>query len=186
MTTHPRSARLTANAFIEWALEQPGGRYELSGGEVVAMAPERLGHTRVKTEALIALRASIAASGLGCEAIADGVSVRIDDLTVYEPDALVRCGPKAPSDLIEVDDPVVVVEVVSLSSRGVDTGAKLADYFRLATVRHYLIVQTETKAVIHHFRTDSGAIETHILREGTLRLDPPGLEVAIADVFATL
>jgi hypothetical protein len=40
--------------------------------------------------------------------------------------------------------------------------------------------------IIHHFRTDSGAIETRILHEGRLRLDPPGLEVVIADILATL
>ena len=48
VTTHPRQSRLTADAFIAWAGKQPRGRYELVGGEVVAMAPERAGHTRVK------------------------------------------------------------------------------------------------------------------------------------------
>lgn len=186
MTTQPRHSRLTADAFMAWAAEQPAGRFELSGGEIVAMAPERLGHTRVKSEALIALRAAIAARGLDCEAIGDGISVRIDDRTVYEPDALVRCGPKAPSDVVALDDPVVLVEVVSPSSRGVDTGVKLADYFRLPTVLHYLIVQTEARAVIHHARDDAGAITTRILHDGALTLDPPGLEVGIAAFFASL
>lgn len=186
MTTQPRQARLTAAAFIEWAAAQPKGRFELSGGAVVAMSPERLGHTRVKTDTLIALRGAVAAKGLGCEAVGDGISVRVDDLTVYEPDALVRCGPKAPSDVLEIDDPVVVVEVVSPLSRGVDTGVKLADYFRLPTVRHYLIIQTDSRAVIHHRREDVGVIETRILHEGALVLDPPGIEIAISDLFATL
>lgn len=186
MTTQPRYQGFTTDAFIEWTAAQPEGRFELSGGEIVAMAPERLGHTRVKSELLIALRDAIAAKGLGCEAIADGISVRIDDRTVYEPDALLRCGPKAPSDAVAIDDPVVVVEVVSPSSRGVDTGVKLADYFRLPSLRHYLVVQTEARAVIHYRRDDAGVIETRILHDGTLVLDPPGLEVAISEVFATL
>jgi Uma2 family endonuclease len=186
MTTQPRPSPLTADAFIEWAAEQPRGRFELARGEIVAMAPERLGHTRVKYEAMIALRNAIAERGLGCEAIGDGVSVRIDDQTVYEPDALVRCGPKAPGEAMQVDDPVVVVEVVSPSSRGVDTGVKLADYLRLPTVRHYLIVQTEARAVIHHRRDDAGAIGTRILTGGALALDPPGLEIEVAGLFATL
>ena len=182
MTQQP--ARLTADAFMEWAAAQEG-RFELSGGEIVAMAPERIAHTRLKAEVWAALKSAIAARGLGCEALADGVSVRIDDRTVYEPDALVRCGPKAPGEAVEVDDPVIVVEVVSPSSRGVDTGLKLADYFRLPAVRHYLIVQTEARAVIHHRRDDTG-IATRNLREGALALDPPGLEIGIAELFASL
>lgn len=186
MTTRPRPARLAADAFIEWAAAQPQGRFELSGGEIVAMAPERLSHARLKYEVMIALRNGIAARGLACEAIGDGVSLRIDDRTVYEPDALVRCGPRASGEALEVDNPVIVVEVVSPSSRGVDTGVKLADYFRLPTVRHYLIVQTEARAAIHHRRDDSGAIGTRIVHDGALPLDPPGLEIEIADLFASL
>jgi Uma2 family endonuclease len=183
--TEQARPRLTADAFMEWAAAQPQGRFELSGGEIVAMAPERIVHTRAKAEAWAALKSAIAAKGLGCEAIADGVSVRIDDRTVYEPDALVRCGPRAPGEAMAIDDPLIVVEVVSPSSRGVDTGVKLADYFRLPTLRHYLIVQTEARAVIHHRRDDTG-IETRILHEGALALDPPGLEIGIAALFAAL
>lgn len=186
MTTQPKHTTLTADAFMEWAAEQSAGRFELAAGEIVAMARERLGHTRVKTEVLIALRSAIAAKALGCEAIGDGFSVRIDDLSVYEPDALVRCGPKAANDILAIHDPVIVVEVVSPSSRGVDTGVKLTEYFRLPSVRHYLIVQTEARAVIHHFRDGTGAIGIRILHDGPLMLDPPGLELSITDVFASL
>jgi Uma2 family endonuclease len=185
MTTHPRQTPLTADAFVEWAAAQPQGRFELAGGEIVAMAPERIAHTRVKYEVVFALRNAIAARGLGCEAIGDGVSLRIDDRTVYEPDALVRCGPTAPGEAMQVDDPVIVVEVVSASTRGVDTGVKLADYFRLPTVRHYLVVQTEARTVAHHRRGEAGLFATRILHEGSLVLDPPGIEVAIADLFGS-
>ena len=96
----------------------------------------------------------------------DGMAVRIDDRTVYEPDALVRCGPPLPGDAIEVNDPVIVVEVVSPSSRGVDRGVKLASYFSLPSVRHYLIVDTDKRVVIHHRRGDEGRIEVRILHDG--------------------
>lgn len=186
MATRPGQARLTVEAFMEWAADQPRGRYELSGGEIVAMAPERLAHTRLKYEVMIALRTAIADRSLGCEAIGDGISVRIDDHTLYEPDALVRCGPRASGETIDLDDPVIVVEVVSPSSRGIDTGVKLADYFRLPSVRHYLIVQIEARAVIHHRRDGGSAIETRVVHDGTLTLDPPGLEIAVPALFATL
>jgi len=186
MTTQPKPTRFTAAAFIAWATEQPRGRFELSGGEIVAMAPERAAHTRTKLDAAIALRSAIAAGGLGCEALIDGMSVRIDEATVYEPDALVRCGPRTPDDAVEVSDPLIVVEVVSPSSRGIDTGAKLVGYFRLPSVRHYLVLDTEARVVIHHRRDDAGGIATTLLHDGSLNLDPPGLVVGIRDMFATL
>lgn len=187
MTRHTRQALLTADAFVDWAMNQPNGRFELLRGEVVAMSPERVGHARVKKEVLKALDTALAAVGSRCEAFGDGMAVRIDDTTVYEPDASVRCGPRLPNDDVLFDDPMIVVEVVSPSSTSIDAGSKLADYFRLASVRHYLLVHSEGRRVIHHRRDAIGEIITRVVLEGeVLALDPPGVELAVADFFATL
>ena len=182
----PRRLNLTADEFIAWAMEQPSGRYELSNGVVVAMAPERVSHNQAKLNAVIALRTALRARSLPCSAMTDGLTLRIDADTVYEPDAMVRCGPPLPGDATEVSDPVIVVEVVSPSSRGIDRAAKLVRYFTLPSVRHYLIVDIEGRVVLHHRREESGEIGTRFLTEGALALDPPGIEIAVADIFEGL
>jgi Uma2 family endonuclease len=105
------------------------------------------------------------------------MTVRVDADTVYEPDALVRCGPPIDDNATEIPDPIVVVEVVSPSSRKRDSGTKLEDYFRIPSVRHYLIVKSENKAIFHHQRAEAGTITTHIIRDGVIQLDPPGVTV---------
>lgn len=176
--SEPIPARMTADEFIAWAMQQPEGqRYELVAGEVVGMAPERAGHARGKGRIFEALSQAIRASGLPCEAFPDGMSVRTDATTVYEPDALVRCGPPLDEDAIEVPDPLIIVEVVSPSSVKRDSGSKLEGYFRLPSVRHYLVVTLRNGAVVHHHRDDAGTITTRIIRDGTIRLDPPGIEL---------
>jgi Uma2 family endonuclease len=183
MMEQPRQTEFTADEFIAWALEQPTGRFELDNGVVVAMAPERANHAVAKLNAVIALHNAIGARGHPCQALPDGMSIRVNDRTVYEPDALVRCGPPLAGDAIEVVDPIIVVEVVSPSSRGVDRGAKLASYFSLPSVRHYLIVDTDKQVVIHHRRDEKGEIGVRIVHEGLLTLDPPGLAIEVRDVF---
>ena len=182
----PRQTEFTADEFIAWALEQPAGRFELDNGTVVAMAPERASHATTKGNAFMALRNAISGRGLACQAFPDGMSVRIDDRTVYEPDALVRCGPPLPGEAIEANDPVILVEVVSPSSRGVDRGAKLAGYFLLPSLRHYLIVDTEKRVVIHNHRGEEGRIEVRVLHDGSLTLDPPGLDIEVQEFFLGL
>jgi Uma2 family endonuclease len=179
----PRRTEFTADEFMAWALEQATGRFELDNGAVIAMAPERVDHTRAKRNATITLHNAIAARGLSCEVLPDGASVRMNERTVYEPDALVRCGPLAPGGAMEVDNPVIVVEVVSPSSRGIDAGAKLAAYFSLPGVRHYLIVDTDKRVVIHHRRDGEGDIRVQIMGDGQLSLDPPGLSINVRDLF---
>ena len=180
----PLRKPMTSDEFLLWAMEQPEGeRYELVGGEVVSMSPERLVHAEVKALVWLALKMALAQRGRPCVAYPDGVSVQVDASTTYQPDALVRCGDPLPGDTITLSDPLIVVEVVSPSSGARDTGAKLEDYFRLPSVRHYLIVRTDSRSVIHHERREDGAIVTRMLREGMLALDPPGIEVALASFF---
>lgn len=84
-----KQLRFTADEFIAWAMEQPTGRYELSNGRIVGMAPE-------------------------------------------------------------------------------------------------CVSQTDRRAIVHHRHGEAGEIASRILREGTLALDPPGIELSVADVFASL
>jgi Uma2 family endonuclease len=175
---------MTSDEFIAWAMEQPQ-RHELVRGEVLAMAPERLAHARVKGLIFRALGDAIRAAGLGCEALPDGMSVRVDDATVYEPDAVVRCGGDLQDDQVEIPNPLIVVEVLYPSTRAHDTSTRLADYFRLPTVRHYLIVDPGGRTVIHHRREKAERIEARVLRGGvgTLDLNPPGIAVLVEGFF---
>jgi Uma2 family endonuclease len=177
--------RLTAEEFLDWAAAQPQGRFELVGGEIVAMAPERSVHGRAKLDTTVALRTALAKAGLECEAIIDSVGVRVDEATVYVPDAFVRCGRRLPDDEMVVSDPVIVVEVVSPSSHAIDSGAKLIGYFRLPSVQHYLVVDAGARAVTHYRRDPTGGVAVRILDQGTLELDPPGFAVKVADFFAS-
>ncbi len=141
------------------------------------MAPQWVAHARTKFLVARRLAEAVEAAHLACEVLGDGMSVQVDADTIYAPDALVRCGSPLDHNGTRVLDPVILVEVVSPSSRARDSGGKLEDYFRIPSVRHYLIVKTETKAVIHHKRDAAGAIATRIIRDGTIRLDPPGIEL---------
>ena len=78
---------------------------------------------------------------------------------------------------------MVVVEVTSPGTLSVDTGFKLTDYFRVPSIRHYLIVVTERRMVVHHARRDDGAIDTRMAASGRVALDPPGITISVEDFF---
>lgn len=176
---------LSREEYRRWAEAQPRGRYERVAGEVVAMAPERIAHLRAKARAWQALDRAIRAAGLPCEALPDGATVEIDADTDYEPDAVVTCGQRATDDAIAAPNPVVVVEVLSPSTRSIDTGAKLADYFRVPSIQHYLIMRADRRGVIHHRRRDDdGGVETNLITEGQITFDPPGITITVEELYA--
>jgi Uma2 family endonuclease len=182
MTALPKT-HMSVDDYLAWAAEHPG-RYELRDGVVIAMSPETVGHMERKAAVHAALLAGIRARNLPCHALPDGATVRIDEATAYEPDALVYCGEKLASSAVEVPNPVVVVEVLSPSTRHIDLSAKLADYFRVASLAHYLIVDPDRPRIIHHARGEGDTILTRIVSEGTIALDPPGISFEVAEVYA--
>jgi len=176
--------RMTVDQFLSWAMAQPdGSRNERVAGEVVAMAPERAVRARRKAAVWLALRDSIKVASLPCEALPDGMTVKIDEHTAYEPDAVIHGEEALPDDAVLVPEPVIVVEVLSPSTATRDTGAKLADYFRLPSLHHYLIVRTDRPTVIHHRRGDGELIETRIVTSGTVLLDPSGITLHLNGIY---
>jgi Uma2 family endonuclease len=74
--------------------------------------------------------------------------------------------------------------VLSASSATRDVRDKLVGYFRVPSVHHCLIVDPDRRIVVHHRRREADVIETRILADGVLSLAPPGLAVAVADLFS--
>ncbi len=173
---------MTVDEFLGWA-EGREGRWELQDGEVIAMAPERMAHVMVKGEAWAALRRAIEIAGCPCRVLPNGATIRIDSRTAFDPDAVVYCGQRLPPDAMEVPEPVVVVEVLSEGTAARDHGVKLAGYFSLPSLAHYLILDPDRRTAIHHKRGRGEVIETRILTDGSLRLDPPSLELAVSELF---
>lgn len=176
--------RMNVADFLAWAQTQESGRHELLRGEIVAMAPERAEHGRAKANAWRALAAAIDHAGARCEAFVDSLGVGIDAQTAYIPDVIVNCGETVPPDSLLAPAPVVIVEVLSPRSRNIDKSVKLADYFRLPSVVHYLIVDLGRRIVLHYQRTSEETITVRIVRDGVIALDPPGIEITFSDIFA--
>jgi Uma2 family endonuclease len=175
---------MTFAEYLAWgATQSERQRSELINGQIVAMSPERVEHIETKFAATLALKSAISRAGISCHALADGATVQIDQHTAYEPDALVYCGDKLPHGTVAVPAPLIVVEVLSPSTAHTDTSAKLIGYFKLASVRHYLVIDPEARTLTHHARGDDGAVVARTLTSGTLRLDPPGIALQIADLF---
>jgi Uma2 family endonuclease len=172
---------MTVDEYLAWSDRQSERRRtELINGQVVVLPPERVSHSRVKGQAYLALLQAVRASGLPCEALPNGLTVRIDDHTAYEPDALIYCGEPPAADSMLVANPIIVVEVLSPTTTHSDTSAKLIGYFKIPSVVHYLVINPDNCTVTHYTREGTPSL----LNCGPLRLDPPGIDLVIETLFA--
>lgn len=180
---HEPETPMTRQQFQSWVTQQPSGRYERIDGIVVAMAPEWTAHNLRKGSARDALRHAVAAAGLAsCQVFGDGMTVQVED-SDFEPDAVLRCGPRLPGDLISVPDPLVLVEVLSPDSGTRDRVTKLRAYFKLPSVQHYLIVWPEEQRIVRHSRMSNDQPATQVFVSGEIRLAPPGITLTVEEFY---
>ncbi len=196
MAALSKPAKMTVKEYLAWAEAQPGERkYELIGGVAVlkngaegepltAMAPERFAHAEAKFAITAKLKDAIHRAGVPCQAVIDGLGIAVDDITSYIPDAVVNCGASLTGQDQFAPNPVAVVEVLSSSTKALDLSEKYIDYFRVASIQHYLVVDLDRRLVLHHRRGEAGTIVTAIVNKGALRLDPPGIEIELSGIFA--
>jgi len=175
--------RMKVDEFLAWSERQPDDRHELVDGEIVAMTRDTVRHNRTKAAVWRAFDDAVGAAGLPCVVLVDGVGVVINDETLRIPDVLVQCGAEPDPDALVVESPLIVVEVVSPSSERDDTETKLVEHFSVASIRHYLVILSEKRVVVHHQRRDGGDITTRIAHDGDIVLSPPGLTVAVATLL---
>jgi Uma2 family endonuclease len=180
--TAVRKQLMSVDDFVAWAERQPD-RWELLDGLPVAMSPERVVHGDVKYRVARALDGAIGHAKVPCRFVLDSAAVRIDARSLYQPDALVYRGEPVSGDALEIPNPIVVVEVLSPSNAATDLRDKLQGYFRVPSIQHYLIVDPDKHLVIHHARGQGDLVATRIVSDGTLRLDPPGIELRVAELF---
>jgi Uma2 family endonuclease len=76
------------------------------------------------------------------------------------------------------------MHVLGTSTSAIDRAWKLEEYFRLPSMRQYLIVWADRQQGAHHRRTDQVSIETVTVMSGSARLGPPGIEIQVEDICA--
>jgi Uma2 family endonuclease len=177
--------RISVDEFLAWSVQQERGRYELQDGVVIVQQSQNIAHLRLKARVLRLLDEAIAQAAAPCYALPDGATVRIGPRTAYEPDALVAPLPMPDDASLEVPNPVVVIEVLSPSSVKRDLVDKVAGYFQVPSIAHYLVIDPDEKTVIWHRRAGGGSIEPPLaMKDGVLKLDTPGIAIEVTAIFA--
>ena len=168
-------------------------KHEYYDGEIFAMAGASLRHNRITGNVFAALRAALAHSG--CEVFASDLRVRTPGGLYTYPDVMVVCGGvqlSAEDRLDTVINPLVIIEVLSESTRDYDRGEKFRQYQSLPSLREYLLIEQTRMAVEQHSLEVSAedrqpgqwARREYTLAEDHIRLPSLDLTITVRDIYA--
>ncbi len=159
-------------------------KHEYLGGVVHAMAGAKNIHNEITGNVFGSLFGRL--RGKKCRPYNSDTKVRVlmpNQLRFYYPDAQVVCDPNRGDDSFQ-DRPVVIVEVLSPSTRRVDEGEKLDAYQTIPSLEVYIIVDSTHARVVVYRRTPAGfAREVYHGTEGSIELDCIGIELPLAEVY---
>ena len=160
-------------------------KHEYLGGTVHAMAGATNQHNVIALNSLLSIGGQL--RGKTCQPCNSDVKVRIefpDHTRFYYPDAMVVCNSNPPTDHFQ-DQPVVVIEVLSDSTRRADLGEKRDAYLMLPSLKVLLFVEPEKPSVTLHRRKPGGGfvIEHHLGLDAVIPLPEIDASLALADLY---
>ncbi len=170
------------DAFLDWEQRQ-AERYELVAGEVRLMVGGSIGHNDITDNIQAALRSRL--RGTPCRARSVQTRVRCGDDNFTYPDVVVSCSPRRPDELY-IDDPVLVVEVLSPSTAHDDQEEKRWVYQAIPSLRQLLFVSPrEPKVELVTREADDSWRSVFVTGlEATLPLASLDLALPMAEIYA--
>ena len=159
-------------------------RHEFYEGEVFARTGASARHNSIAGNTyaflLYALR------GKKCRAYFESVQLEVAEGRYYNyPDVMVTCSPDDLRAERTMKEPVLVVEVLSKSTEGLDRTWKFNQYKQLPSLKHYLLVSQTTCSVEWYRReaNDIWGFTALVLFTDEIPLPELGIVLKLSDIY---
>jgi Uma2 family endonuclease len=162
-------------------------KHEYLGGHVYAMADTRNIHNAIAVNTICGLHSRL--RGQQCRTFNSDTKIRINllnQIRFYYTDASVICRQNPPTDSYQ-DEPVLLVEVLSRSTRRLDEGEKKDAYLTIPSLNVYVLIEQDTAAVVAFRRTESGFVrEVYQGMDAVLPLSEIGIDLPLAEIYQSV
>lgn len=154
-------------------------RYELIGGEIFAMVGASGKHILIAGNLHTALNVHL--KGKKCVPFMESLKVYIDDSNYFYPDLVVDCG--YDDSLPDyASQPVMVVEVLSPSTRKFDLTTKFEQYKTLNSLQEYVLIEQSAMQVSVFRRSQDWAVTHYFAGDGVV-FESVGLSLPIEEIY---
>ncbi|MDO7873860.1 Uma2 family endonuclease [Hymenobacter sp. ASUV-10] len=160
---------------------------EYLNGEVFAMAGASYEHNLITGNLVTSLNNRL--GDRNCTVQANDMRLQVSEAGLYTyPDVSVVCGEPQFRDKAYLDtllNPVVLVEVMSRSTKGFDRAGKLQFYRSIPSLRHYLLVASNAVNVMSYSRLedDIWRIADYTGLTDLIPLTALDLELPVAEIY---
>jgi Uma2 family endonuclease len=137
-----RQHRITELDYLQREL-QSDVKHEFIDGEVFAMVGASSAHNLIAGNVHTALNLHL--KGKPCRPYINDMKVRVES-NYYYPDVLVDCSDLA-DDAYFAETPILIVEILSASTKSYDKTFKLQQYKKISTLQEYVMIE-QNEAIV--------------------------------------
>ncbi|MBD2199631.1 MULTISPECIES: Uma2 family endonuclease [Calothrix] len=150
MVASQQPQKMTIEEYLAWEPLQDL-RYEYVSGEVFAMTGGTIPHNDIALNFYTALRPHLRARG--CRVNVSDVKVQLTPTSAYYyPDVVVSCDPQDFNARKFIQNPKIIVEVLSPGTSSKDRGEKFTNYLQIPSLQEYLLIDSEKISVERYCR----------------------------------
>ena len=158
MSALPKKEYISPENYLE--LERGSlEKHEYFDGEIFQMAEASDEHNTIGGNAYASLHFQL--KKRPCKAYQSDMRVQIPKTGLYTyPDIAVVCGKSEflpDGQLDTLTNPILIIEVLSVSTEGYDKGVKFDNYRSLESLREYILISQDTKRVIRYAKQTDGS-----------------------------
>ena len=178
----PARRLMTLEEFLRWD-DGTDTRYELVGGFPVAMAPPAPAHGAIAARIIARLEEALRRRR-PCRALVEAGILHPDRAdTFFVADIAVTCAPYEPGGQ-SVEEPLLLIEVLSPSTERHDRRVKLPAYRRIGSLREIVVVDSEAPfAELYRRQGDLWTVQSIQGAGAMLPLAVVGIEIAMAELY---
>jgi len=164
----------------EYLASEPASQVkrEYIDGQVYAMAGAGYNHNCISANMLGEFRSHL--KGTPCATFMADIKVRLGKDYVY-PDVLVDCSKMAGDDYFSTS-PVIIVEVLSRTTRKTDTTTKLIRYINLPSLQEYVLIEPDFVSV-QVLRKSKNWMPEYFFLGDDVTFEAIGLTLAVEDIY---
>ncbi|MEG4351872.1 Uma2 family endonuclease [Microcoleus sp. LAD1_D5] len=133
--------KMTVEEYLKWEAQQEI-RHEYVNGEVFAMTGCTIPHNDLALNFYTALRPHLRSRG--CRMNVSDVKLQVSfQSRYYYPDVIVSCDPQDMNSRTFIQNPKIIVEVLSPSTSAKDRDEKFTCYLKIPTLQEYILIDSQ-------------------------------------------
>ena len=178
--------KFTIEEYLEMENAATIGKYEYYQGEIFAMSGAKYQHNLVVKNLFLALGSKL--KGKPCQPMGSDMRVHIEENTLFTyPDISIVCGEPEflNNDEFNLLNPVIIVEVLSQSTKGYDRGDKFKLYRDIPSLKEYILIDPERISIeAFYINAESEwALKEFMSIGDTLYLNSIKVSLPLADIY---